>query len=69
MKEVTPGDSTKVSERADVLDVSPGAIVKHAFTELGLLATIDESLSLEQACTLAAELGCTVRKKDERGQR
>ena len=52
-----------------MLDVGPGAIVKHAFTELSLLVTIDESLSLEQACTIAAELGCTVRKKDERGQR
>jgi hypothetical protein len=65
MKEVTLGDSTTVSELADVVDVRATVIVKLAFTQLGLLATIDESLSFEQAGTIAAELGCTVRRKND----
>jgi hypothetical protein len=63
MDEVTLGDATTVSELADALDVSPTVIVKLAFTELGLLATIDESLSFEQAGTIALKLGYTARGK------
>jgi len=65
MNEVTLGDATTVSELADALDVSPTVIVKLAFTELGLLATIGESLSFEQAGTIALELGYTARRKGD----
>jgi len=63
MKEVTLGDSTTVSELSGLLAVSATAIVKTAFTELGLMTTLHEPLSYGQASAIAAEFGFTARRR------
>ena len=63
MKEIPLGDSTTVRELSDLLGVSVTGIVKIAFTELGLMATIDEPLSFEQASAIASEFGFTARRR------
>ena len=66
MKEIVLGDSTMVSELAGALHESATAIVKVAFTELGLLATIHEPLSFEQASAIAARFGFSCRRRSGR---
>jgi len=63
MKEITLGESTTVSELSGLLAESVTAIVKTAFAELGLLATMNERLSFEQASAIASEFGFTARRR------
>jgi hypothetical protein len=65
MKEIVLGESTPVSELADLLDVSVTEIVKTAFTELGLMTTIHQPLSFREAGAIAVEFGFSVRRRGD----
>jgi len=66
MKEVTLGEATTVAELANLLQASATSIVKAALHELGLLATIDQPLTFDEASVIAVEFGYVARRRDGR---
>lgn len=63
MREVLLDESMTVSELADALETSATTVVGIAFRNVGLMVTIHEELTFQQASTIAAELGFKARKR------
>jgi hypothetical protein len=61
--EIQIGESTPVTELADLLDVPTAAVVRDGFERLGLLLTTRDALSFEQAGSIAENRGAKVRRK------
>ena len=65
MKEVHLGELTAVTELAHRTGLSATALVRAAFKDLGLLVTIDQPLSFQQAKKLLEGFGYAARPRNE----
>jgi hypothetical protein len=62
-REIVLDESISVSELAAVLKASLATVVGIAFKKVGIMITIYETLTFEQASAIARELGFTVRRR------
>ena len=63
MKEIVLDEETLPAELADLLDVASASVIRAAFEELGLLLTVAEVLSFEQASVIAKRFGFRARRQ------
>jgi hypothetical protein len=63
MREVVLDESVSVSDLAGALEASAATVVGIAFRNLGLMTTIHERLTFEEARAIAAELGFVARRR------
>jgi len=63
MRVVLLDESVSVLELAEALESKATTVVGIAFKDLGVMATIHEELSFEQASAIAARLGFVARRK------
>ena len=64
-REVVLDDSMSVSELAAALNASAATVVGVAFRNVGLMTTIHEMLTFQQASAIAAELGFKARRRGD----
>jgi ketopantoate reductase len=63
-RDIELGETTSVVELETRMDVPAVRLVAAAFHELGLMLTIHERLSFEQASKLVAHFGFVARRRD-----
>jgi hypothetical protein len=64
VKEIVLGELTPLGDLADLLDVPAARLVEAGFHDLGLLLTIRDVFTFEQASLVAATFGWRARRQD-----